>query len=106
MNGLPPAPQINGFPHRATDGSGPIDRLLDSRRMNELLEIRFGGPITDLLSTILLEPIQDLLKRPGKNVRGRLVKLGFDLARPANASAGLHEIDCRRLMEAIEFLHA
>ncbi len=104
---VPPSAHVNGFPpHRATEGAEPMQRLIDSRRLNNLLEIRFGGAISDLLAPILFEPIQDLLKRPAKNVRGRLVKMGFRLARPGNGASHLHEIDCRRLMEAVEFLHA
>src|SRR4051812_2605669 len=78
--------------------------LITERDLGDMLALKFGGSVTDLLSMVLLKPLGDLVTRPGKKIRGRLVQVGFQLACPQFGQTDEHL--CRRLMEAVEHLHA
>ncbi|MGE0614383.1 MAG: polyprenyl synthetase family protein [Bacteriovoracia bacterium] len=50
------------------------------KKLEKLLELRTSGNISELLSSVLYEPIEDLFQRPRKEFRGQMVELGFALA--------------------------
>lgn len=68
------------------------------------MEASASRSLDEVLEQSLLEPVRDLLKRPGKRIRGQLVELGFLLAdgqlEPQNFS------HCDRVAQALEILHA
>jgi geranylgeranyl pyrophosphate synthase len=84
----------------------PHARFLDPSTLGELLSLRFGGDVGDYLSSVALNPLNDLVGRPSKKIRGRLVEIGFDITcqHPINFAEG--KIQCQRLLDAIEYLHA
>ncbi|MFN0117497.1 MAG: polyprenyl synthetase family protein [Elusimicrobiota bacterium] len=77
---------------------------LQLKNFNKILELKFGGEIGDLLTSVLWKPFIDLTGRRGKKIRGRLVELGFLLS---DEKPSIEKIEqCKKLMVAIEYLHA
>ncbi|MBV9080766.1 MAG: polyprenyl synthetase family protein [Elusimicrobia bacterium] len=79
-------------------------RSFDPAGLERLLALRYGGAVGDLICGITTKPLSDLIGRPGKRIRGRLVEIGYELGRGQQIPAG--DPVCRRLMDAIESLHA
>ncbi|NJL24884.1 MAG: polyprenyl synthetase family protein [Calothrix sp. SM1_5_4] len=74
-------------------------RFPDGPDLENILNLSRSTYLEDLFARSLIDPVRDILLRPRKNVRGRLVNLGF---RIAGAPAELVE----PAVEALEFLHA
>jgi len=74
----------------------------ENSEMAEALSLHYGGPVADLLASTMLKPLGDLITRPCKKVRGRLVAIGWEIAQPGSSKSPV----CQRLMESIELLHA
>lgn len=86
------------------DSSAP--GLPSGRELEELLSLRFGDPIGEFLESALFAPIQDLTGRSAKQVRARLVELGFHLASPRTAPDRRSEERCRQAARIVEWIHA
>lgn len=83
-----------------------ISGLISQGELENLLGLKFGGPVSEVVSTVLFRPLGDLMSRPGKKIRGRLVELGFQLAND-NQVVESYQVDAlRKLMEGVELLHA
>lgn len=50
------------------------------KTFHQKLELHVGGPVEDLIQKQLLAPLEDLLARPSKKIRGPLVEFGYRLA--------------------------
>ena len=61
--------------------------------------------VADLIPSVLLTPIEDLLSRPKKNLRGRLVELGFEFAGGDRTIREGAEV-CAKCVDILEMLHA
>lgn len=73
-----------------------------------MLRLRSAQDVQDHFSDALLEPLEDFFSRPGKNVRGKLVELGFRLAadgKEGSLSSREAEI-CGALASMLEAIHA
>ena len=77
---------------------------LSSESIHKLLDLQYGDAVTDLLPGIFLKPLGDLIHRPSKKIRGRLVELGFGLSENRGDKKFLKEY--RFLIEVLECLHA
>lgn len=53
--------------------------LPTAEHLESWLDLRAGGAIGDLIESSLLAPLTEFLSRPGKNLRGKLVKFGFEI---------------------------
>lgn len=82
------------------------DLLADRAALDALLDLRFAGNVTDLVAGVFERPVADLLGRPCKKIRGRLVEVGFRLAQPHVLPSDRRLEQCSRLVDAIEYLHA
>lgn len=63
------------------------------------------GLLESVLRGVLFEPIEDIVARPGKRFRSRLVTLGFRLA-GGDADRTCSRRRCRLAGEAVELIHA
>lgn len=79
--------------------------IFSKDELQKILDLQYGGDVRDLLSTVFLKPLGDLMARPGKQIRGRLVELGYQLAH-GNETGGRFQQDFRQLVDALECLHA
>ena len=70
-------------------------------RLETLLGLRYGRDAATHLAGLISRPLADLVGRPGKRIRGRLVSLGARLA-----GADTAHPDLARLVESVEALHA
>ncbi len=68
--------------------------------LDRLLALRYGKSAAGYLNCLISRPLADLVGRPGKRVRGRLVEYGVLLA------GGVSDASSQRLVDAIEALHA
>lgn len=84
----------------------PRVTLPDEGDLKRLLGLRFGLSVDDLLQQVLLEPVRDLVGRPGKGIRGRLVGLGCKLFCSAGANAAVTRKQQGLCQEIIELIHA
>lgn len=66
-----------------------------------------GEPVFDLMQGALLEPLSEFLTRPGKQFRGHLVRLSFELSDVATAVPSIEAERWFRLgAEVLEHIHA
>jgi geranylgeranyl pyrophosphate synthase len=74
--------------------------------LDHLIDLKFGAPVADWLEKTLLMPVSDILGRPSKRFRARLVQLGCLLtSQHSNLSDTEREL-CLRVGDLIELLHA
>ena len=75
--------------HNAVGRKGEGANILDSRRepglpagkqLDEILGLKLGQEVNDLVAQSLISPLEEFLARPGKKIRGQLVELGYGLA--------------------------
>jgi len=73
--------------------------------LGRVLSLKMGGAVDDLLPQALFGPIQDLLRRPKKEIRSQLVQIGFALGggteSPERPTACL-----KTCAKVLEYLHA
>lgn len=71
-------------------------------------ELPASAAVAELLDRSLLQPISDLLSRPGKRFRARLVRIGAQLAAKPGGAPATRGLDqrCRLAGEIIEAIHA
>jgi geranylgeranyl pyrophosphate synthase len=72
----------------------------------ELTALYYGGSLADHLSSVIHKPLSDLISRPGKKIRARLVEAGWTMAHSFNAKPLEDDSRLEKLKEAIEYLHA
>jgi geranylgeranyl pyrophosphate synthase len=80
--------------------------LPDHPQLEDLLGLKTGSPISDLLKPVLLEPIRYLTDCPGKKIRGQLVRLGYEFANTTHPASRTDRQRCKLGAEVLEFLHA
>jgi geranylgeranyl pyrophosphate synthase len=76
--------------------------------LERLLRLRSAQGISGLLSETLVDPLNDFFSRPSKNVRGKLLEIGFCLGsagRISSLTSAEREL-CRNLSEILEAIHA
>ena len=87
-------------------------KLPDSTQLDDLLELRSNAPHSESLDLLfdeaLLQPLQDFLNRPGKNIRGRMVEVGYQLISGLGRQkfSPLAKARCEQCSYALEALHA
>ncbi|MCB0418990.1 MAG: polyprenyl synthetase family protein [Bdellovibrionaceae bacterium] len=62
-------------------------------------ELLFGGDVSDLLETVLSQPVRSLMDRPSKRIRAQLVELGFEFSGCVPAPELCH--GCEQVVEAV-----
>lgn len=83
----------------------PTIALPDEGDLKGLLGLRFGLSVDDLLQQVLLEPIRDLVGRPGKGIRSKVVSMGCKLFCSAAANAAVTRKQHRLCQDIIELIH-
>jgi geranylgeranyl pyrophosphate synthase len=74
-------------------------------RIAEMIDIRYGGDISELLHRALLSPVDDVLNRPSHRFRAQLVDLGARLGGDEILSV-MTEQRCAVAAHLVELLHA
>lgn len=74
--------------------------------LNRVIDLKFGAPVGGWLEETLLTPVSDILGRPSKQFRAKLVRLGCELtSRYSEPTEAEHEL-CLRFGDLVELLHA
>lgn len=87
-------------------GESSHDFLPDRSQLEDLLGLRTGSPLSDLLGPVLLEPVRYLTDCPGKKIRGQLVRLGYELASTNHPTTPMDKQRCKLGAEVLELIHA
>jgi len=98
-----PAPEALKRRESSSGGSG---RLPSGIELQKLLALKFGAAAEDYLEPTLFSLISDLIIRPSKQVRGRLVSVGYRLTRRDRPVTRASERRCNLGAQVVEFLHA
>jgi len=78
----------------------------ESENLDQWVSLRYGGKLKEHLPRVLLRPLRDLMGRPGKKVRGRLVRLGYEMAFPSRLLVPNQSTFPEKLSEVLELLHS
>jgi len=74
--------------------------------LDQVIDLKFGAPVDGWLEETLLTPVSDILGRPSKRFRSKLVHLGCLLtSQLSDLTDAEHEL-CLRFGDLIELLHA
>jgi geranylgeranyl pyrophosphate synthase len=74
--------------------------------LSNLLGVKTGAAVEDIIHDALLEPINDLTSNCGKRIRARLVALGYCLVSDENQDSSPAVKQCRTGAEIVELIHA
>src|SRR5882672_12429895 len=74
--------------------------------LDQVIDLKFGAPVDGWLEETLLTPVSDILGRPSKRFRAKLVQLGCLLtSQYSDLTDAEHEL-CLRFGDLVESLHA
>jgi len=74
--------------------------------LDQIIDLKFGAPVDGWLEETLLTPVSDILGRPSKRFRAKLVQLGCLLtSQYSDLTDAEHEL-CLRFGDLVESLHA
>ncbi len=74
-------------------------------QLDDLLELKFGGSVEEILGPALLNPVKGIALNPGKKVRAKLVELSCQLVDKADGSTASREHRAELCAEVVEFIH-
>lgn len=81
-------------------------KLVADGALSEILDLKSGGSIEDILQSALLDPVADLTSNPGKRLRGKLVHLAYRLANQGMPLSVADARRCKACAEVLELVHA
>jgi geranylgeranyl pyrophosphate synthase len=74
--------------------------------LSQVIDLKFGAPVDDWLEETLLTPVSDILGRPSKRFRAKLVELGCLLTSQYSELTDAERGLCLHFGNLIELLHA
>lgn len=80
--------------------------LADGAELSELLGLRSGAAVDDIIKGALLNPVKDLISNRGKRIRGKLVALSYRLVAESTTPSLVQTTQCRTCAEVVELIHA
>jgi geranylgeranyl pyrophosphate synthase len=81
-------------------------KLVADGALSEILDLKSGGSIEDILQSALLDPVANLTSNPGKRLRGKLVHLAYRLANQGMPLSVADARRCKACAEVLELVHA
>jgi geranylgeranyl pyrophosphate synthase len=83
-----------------------ISPIPSATMLDQVIDLKVGAPVNDWLEETLLTPISDILRRPSKRFRAKLVQLGCLLTSQYSDLTETERELCLRFGDMIELLHA
>jgi geranylgeranyl pyrophosphate synthase len=80
--------------------------VTEDEKLNDLLGLRSGAAVDDIIKVALLNPVKDVTSNRGKRIRGKLVALSYRLLAENNTPSLLETVQCRTCAEVVELIHA
>jgi geranylgeranyl pyrophosphate synthase len=74
--------------------------------LDQVIDLKFGAPVDGWLEETLLTPVSDILGRPSKRFRAKLVHLGCLLTSQHSELTDTEDKLCLRFGDLVELLHA
>src|SRR5262245_42361449 len=91
---------VIGLEHGSCNYATEIDKL------NDLLGLRSGATVDDIIKVALLNPVKDVTSNHGKRIRGKLVTLSYRLLAEGSAPSPVEAVQCGICAEVVELIHA
>lgn len=82
------------------------DHLADCEDLSNLLGLRYGAEVDDIIRIALFSPVEHLTSNCGKRIRGQLVHLAYRLVTDDNPGSLVAAKQCRTCAEVVELIHA
>ena len=80
--------------------------LVDGGELSDLLGLRSGAAVDDIIKVALLNPVKELTSNRGKRIRGNLVALSYRLVAEGGTPSLVETTQCRTCAEVVELIHA
>ena len=94
-------------PHAATGlEHGTNGYVTEDEKLNDLLGLRSGAAVDDIIKVALLNPVKDVTSNHGKRIRGKLVTLSYRLLAEGSTPSNVEAIQCGICAEVVELIHA
>ena len=94
-------------PHAATSPEhGANGYVTEDEKLNDLLGLRSGVAIDDIIKVALLNPVKDVTSNHGKRIRGKLVTLSYQLLGESITPSAVEAVQCGICAEVVELIHA
>jgi geranylgeranyl pyrophosphate synthase len=84
----------------------PDAHLPRAEGLREILSLKAGRAVNDLLNPVLFAPIRDLTDRPSKKIRGQLVEISYQLVTPMRFRSAAVQANCWLCAQIVELVHA
>jgi geranylgeranyl pyrophosphate synthase len=94
-------------PH-ATTGleHGANGYVTEEEKLNDLLGLRSGAAVDDIIKVSLLNPVKYVTSNHGKRIRGKLVTLSYRLLGEGSTPSHAEAVQCGICAEVVELIHA
>jgi geranylgeranyl pyrophosphate synthase len=93
-------------PAAIASGHGANGHVPDGLELNDLLGLKSGAAVEDIIKGALLNPVKDVTSNPGKRIRGKLVGLSYRLLAENSTPSLVETVHCRTCADVIELIHA
>jgi geranylgeranyl pyrophosphate synthase len=94
-------------PHAEIGTEHAVDgHVADAAELNDLLGLRSGGVVDDIMKVALLNPVRDVTSNRGKRIRGKLVALSYRLLAGGSTSSLVETVQWKTCAEVVELIHA
>jgi geranylgeranyl pyrophosphate synthase len=80
--------------------------VADGPELNDLLGVRSGAAVDDIIKVALVNPVKDVTSNRGKRIRGKLVALSYRLVAEGSTPSLVETVQCRTCAEVVELIHA
>jgi len=80
--------------------------VAEGQELNDLLGLRSGAAVDDIIKVALLNPVKDVTSNRGKRIRGKLVALSYRLLTEGSTPSRVETVQCRTCAEVVELIHA
>jgi geranylgeranyl pyrophosphate synthase len=94
-------------PHAAISlEHGANGYVTEDEKLNDLLGLRSGAAVDDIIKVALLNPVKDVTSNRGKRIRGKLVTLSYRLLSESSTASPVEAVQCGICAEVVELIHA
>jgi geranylgeranyl pyrophosphate synthase len=80
--------------------------VAEGPELNDLLGLRSGAAVDDIIEGALLNPVKDVTSNRGKRIRGKLVDLSYRLLAEGSTPSVVETVQCGICAEVVELIHA
>jgi geranylgeranyl pyrophosphate synthase len=80
--------------------------VTEDEKLNDLLGLRSGATVDDIIRVSLLNPVKYVTSNHGKRIRGKLVILSYRLLAEGGTPSHAEAVQCGICAEVVELIHA